>query len=53
MDERTNGRICENGVWSCSDCILVHTSPVAEMVLDALMDGQCISDAWKIVERLL
>jgi Zn-finger protein len=53
MEERTKGRVGEGGVWSCKDCFAVHRSDVVAAVVDALMSGETISEAWKKVESLL
>jgi len=53
MDERTGGRIVENGMWSCQDCILVHCSSISFMIMDGLMNGESLSEIWKKAERLL
>jgi Zn-finger protein len=53
MDETTGGRVDESGEWSCQDCFVVHCPDVSAMIVDALMIGETISEAWKKVERLL
>lgn len=53
MDERTNGRVGKSGDWSCQDCLVVHCPDAAVMVVDALMIGETVSEAWKKVESLL
>jgi Zn-finger protein len=53
MDERTNGRVDKSGDWSCQDCIVLHCPDAAAMVVDALMTGETVSEAWKRVESLL
>ncbi len=51
-DERTCGRLHE-GQWSCEGCKIVHRSEVAEMVMDALMNGEALSSVWNKVEKFL
>ncbi len=51
-DERAGGRE-KDGSWCCEACRLIHDSEVAEKVLDALMKGESIPVAWKVVQELL
>jgi len=51
-DERTGGGE-RDGSWCCEGCRIVHQKEVAEMVLDALMQGQSICQVWKRLEELL
>ena len=51
-DERTGGREKE-GTWCCEDCLIVHRPNVAEMIMDELMKGQSVPQAWKALEELL
>ena len=51
-DERTGGRE-KDGSWCCADCLIIHRTNVAEMVVDALMEGQSIPLVWKTLEELL
>ncbi len=52
MDPRTGGRI-EGDVWSCEGCTSIHRPGVSEILMDALMQGEDLSQAWKKLERLL
>jgi len=51
-DERTGGRE-RNGSWCCENCLIIHRSSVAEMVMDGLMKGQSVAQVWKAMEELL
>jgi Zn-finger protein len=42
-----------DGSWCCADCLIIHRPNVAEMVVDALMEGQSIPLVWKTLEELL
>ena len=35
------------------DCLIVHRPNVAEMIMDELMKGQSVPQAWKALEELL
>jgi threonine-phosphate decarboxylase len=52
-EKKTNGCMAEGGVWSCQNCLVVHRPEVAEMVLDALMKDERLSEAWKKLEKIL
>jgi len=47
--EKTTGGIA----WSCVDCNIIHEPDVAQEVLDSLLAGDDLSEAWKIIERRL
>ncbi|MHC1688243.1 MAG: cysteine-rich small domain-containing protein [Methanothrix sp.] len=51
-DERTGGRELD-GVWSCESCRVIHRTDVAEKVLDGLMEGESVLQAWKTLEEFL
>lgn len=51
-DERTGGR-ATGPEWLCSGCTLVHRPDVASKIMDALMEGQDILAAWKVLEEML
>ncbi|HIH44386.1 MAG TPA: threonine-phosphate decarboxylase, partial [Candidatus Methanoperedenaceae archaeon] len=57
MDERTGGKYVERStggtVWSCAGCELIHRTEVAQRVLDALLEGQSVRQAWDTVMRRL
>ncbi len=52
MDERTHGYI-EKGIWCCRGCIAIHRPDISDMVMDALMAGVALPDAWKKFEEML
>lgn len=51
-DERTGGQELD-GSWCCRNCLIVHRPSVAEMIMDGLMKGQSVPQAWKALEELL
>ena len=52
QDERTGGRE-KDGSWCCVDCLIVHRPERRRMIMDELMKGQSVPQAWKALEELL
>ncbi|MHC1630844.1 MAG: cysteine-rich small domain-containing protein [Methanotrichaceae archaeon] len=52
LDERTGGRFVD-GEWCCKDCTIIHQKEVAEMVMEALVQGEDLSSIWKKVVKKL
>jgi len=51
-DERTGGRFVD-GEWCCEGCFVVHREEVAKAVIEALVQGEDVSIAWKEVTKWL
>jgi len=52
MEERTKGHM-RDGIWACEDCVVIHSPEISSIIMDALMRGEAITDAWNIlVEQL-
>ncbi len=52
MDERTKGRM-EGETWCCQNCIAIHLPKISGIVMDALLRGEAVPEAWKMFERHL
>ncbi|MFB3763761.1 MAG: cysteine-rich small domain-containing protein [Methanotrichaceae archaeon] len=52
MDERTKGHM-KGDIWACDDCTVIHSPEISGIIMDALMGGKALSEAWNIlVERV-
>ena len=52
MDERTKGRM-KGDIWACDDCVIIHSPEIAGIIMDALMGGKAITEAWNILVECL
>lgn len=52
-NKRTGGRLIQKStggtVWSCAGCGIIHRGEVADKVLNVLMKGKKIKQAWELV----
>jgi len=43
----------KDGIWACDDCVVIHSPEISSIIMDALMEGKPITEAWNILaERL-
>lgn len=52
MDERTKG-FMKDGIWACEDCVVVHSPEISGIIMDALMEGAAMAEAWNILAECL
>ncbi len=52
MDERTNGHM-KGDIWACDDCVVIHSPEISGIIMDALMEGKAIKEAWNILVESL
>ncbi len=52
MDERTKGQM-KGDAWSCECCMVIHSPEISGAIMDALMCGKTLKEAWNALAELL